>query len=305
MTLSERRSQNLYREICILPTPLCKGTCSFCFLNRDVVGDREWKKLFENVSKFMSTYPQSSKLEVRIFGGELFMDELLTEDYIENLYALFDLVMIYSLRNGWGIDVPVSPENIGEKGVELIKKLQDEFKFRLFVPFSLGRIDTPDREVGYWKNLDLLKGRIFNIGILPFGPDKEWFKYRTKLEQYAKIAYEEPVMLDGYHFSYKDYSIEPNFEYVRCVSNNIRFITSKGVFTCAGATKKPSWIDRAEWDKLCNDPEYLEEGYQQVIDWYGCDICEKQDTCPGMCWKTYYAQKTLYNNRKCLYKDKL
>lgn len=305
--LMQRREENTWNEICIVPHSICKLRCGFCFLNKEAVGPVDWKALFLNIYSFCEGYDFSSGYTtMRAFGGELFMDCLIEDpEYKKNLTKVFELMSYYTRNNGC-LEIPVSTENIGPIGVAYIKELMSKFeKMKVIVPFSIGRLVTEDAIQTYWDSLKAL-APVSRIGILITGSDDGYKKYIPELEKYGKISYEEPVMLDNFHFSYADtYLPEATFSGIRCVSNYIRFITPKGVFTCAGVTKRPYWIDELEWKKLEDDFNYLNEGYQKVIEWYGCDVCDKQETCPGMCWKTYYAQKELYNNHKCLYKDKL
>ena len=289
------------REVSIIPTPVCCGTCQFCFLNREIVGDREWDKLFDEVTKFFTVRDMTECSNVvRIFGGELFMDGLLKKDFKDNIIKLVVLVKRF-IGNKGCVDMPISLENVSIKGIRFAQKLRDEYGVNLQVPFSMMRIDTPERKRRYFRNLPKV-GKISRIAILTTG-NNDHEQYMPELKKYGEIAWEEPVMFDGFSFSYESMKIPEMFLGVRCVANTLRAITSKGVFTCAGFTRRPSWISDEEWNKLANDPEYLDYGYQQVIDWYGCGTCEKQAVCPGMCWKTYYAQRYVYNNRKCLYKS--
>jgi len=300
-SIMERRRNHPWREISIVPTSLCTGGCKFCFLNKSVVGDRDWGKLYNNVISTLSKYDyDSSHIIVRIFGGELFMDQLVVDPvYRRKLTNLFSIVHKFIGDRGC-FDIPLSLENISKSGVDFAKILSKKFNVNILVPFSTERIKTREKEKRYWENLERLDN-ILRIGILMTSKD-DYVPYIKKLSKYAAIDWEEPVMMDGFSFSYKNIKLKSDFPAVRCVSNHLKAITSRGVFTCAGFTRKPSWIEDKEWDRLCNDLEYLDYGYQQVLDWYGCNDCEKQNTCPGMCWKTYYAQKHIYKNRKCLYK---
>ena len=300
--MMERRRVNALREICIIPTSVCNGGCKFCFLNRSTVGDRQWEALFNHVAKFFSTYDFDTHPVVRVFGGELFADILLKDpQYKVNMKRLVKVVNLFIKGKG-NCNFPISLENIGEQGVDFAKELRDELGIQILIPFSLDRMNKEGKEERYFKNLERL-GPVFRIGVLVNEKKRLPEAYYERLAPYGQIYHEEPVMMDGFCWSYNDMELPELFQGIRCVSNNLRAITSKGIFTCAGYTRRPSWIPENEWARLCDDEDYLETGYQQVIDWYGCDTCERQHTCPGMCWKTYYAQKFLYNNRKCLYKS--
>jgi len=305
--LLRRRRENGWNEIDIIPHSICKLRCGFCFLKRDAVGKVDWDTLFKNIHSFCDGYDfNNGYTTMRAFGGELFMDCLVEDsDYRAKMIELFAL-MSYYIRDNGNLEIPISVENIGDAGVALVKELLGRFKkMKIIVPFSSGRLTTSDARENYWKYLKAL-APVPKIGILIGGPEDNYRDYIPELEKYGKIDFEEPVMLDNYSFSYeKVYLPDSHFSGVKCVSNYIKFITPKGVFTCAGVTPKPEWIPEDEWKKLETDFDYLDKGYQQVIEWYGCDVCDKQTTCPGMCWKTYYAQKTLYNNHKCVYKEVL
>jgi hypothetical protein len=296
----ERRRVNKLREICIIPTPKCYGGCKFCFLNRSTVGDRDWDKLYANIVELFATYDFDVHPVVRVFGGELFMDELLTPEYKESMKKMLRVVMRF-IKDKGNCNFPISLENVSYKGVDFLKELRDELGVQILVPFSLDRLNKKGKEETYFKNLKRL-GKVFRVGILVNDKNKFPDKYLNILKEHGEIYWEEPVMMDGFCWDYSDQMLPDVFQGVRCVSDNLRAVTSKGIFTCAGYTRRPTWIPEDEWDRLCNDEEYLDYGYQQVIDWYGCDTCSEQKTCPGMCWKSYYAQRYLYDNHRCLYK---
>ena len=302
--MMRRRIDHPWREVEIVVTPICSGNCCFCFLEKSVVGDCDWENLYVHVIRGLAMYDHvQNPVTVRIYGGELFMDR-----HVENpefrfgLEKLITIVKKFVTRDGC-VDFPISIENVSDRGIDYANELIEKFGISVLVPFSIERIRKEAKEDRYWRNIARLK-KIKHIGILMVDTESGHEKYREKLLQYSKdIGWEEPVMLNGFHFSYKDISVAPCADVPRCVSHYMRAITSKGIFTCAGYTRKPDWISDEEWEKLKTDENYLIEGYQQVIDWYGCDDCERAETCPGMCWKTAYAQKFLYKNRKCLYRD--
>jgi len=302
--MMRRRIEHPWREIEIVVTPVCAGNCVFCFLEKSVVGDCDWENLYKYVIECLSTMydHMQNPVTVRIYGGELFMDRhVKNPEFKKGLEKLLVIVKKFVTREGC-IDFPISIENVSDAGIDYANELMEKFGVNVLVPFSIERIRTEGKEERYWHNIARLK-RIKQIGILMVDAESGHEKYRERLLKYAPdISWEEPTMLNGFHFSYKDITVAPHFDVVRCVSNHMRAITSKGIMSCAGYTRKPDWIPDAEWERLKNDEEYLTKGYQQVIDWYGCDECDRSDKCPGMCWKTYYAQKLLYNNHKCLYK---
>jgi len=303
----ERRLNPTMQEVAILPTAECQGGCKFCFLNRSVVGAQDWENLFKHVIEFFSSrdFDERSNV-VRLFGGELFMDSLVKdESYRKNILRLIQGVQRFIGGNGC-VDMPISLENVSDLGIEFAQYLRDHHQVNLQVPFSTLRIMTPEKKKLYFENLAKI-GKISRIAVLVADEKMQHEEYLEQLGQYARIDWEEPVMFDGFSYSYKNMRIPEMHLGVRCVANTLRVITPKGVFTCAGFTRRPSWIEDEEWNRLAYDEEYLNYGYQQVIDWYGCDTCAEQETCPGMCWKTYYAQRYVYKNRQCLYKseDKL
>lgn len=292
------------RSMIIIPHTICEGKCSFCFLDRAKPFMINWDNLLTNVTNTLAKPDEYSS--IFIMGGELFDPILVSDlDYVNHLRIL--VATITAIKSPeCVISIPISLENITVSGIKLIREFKRDYGIRFNASFSTLRFNTKEKEDIFFSNFYQLKDVISSINIPMVEIASAGIDKRI-LDSNIKVFIEEPIILDkelGY--SYKDIQFDWSMidKEIHCLCNCTDIITPKGTSTCAGVTRKPIWIEDAEWSRLCNDREYLKEGYQQVLDWYGCDICEKQDTCPGMCWISYYAQKELYDNHNCLYKDK-
>ena len=302
-TMLDNRRNAEIREITILPLKQCSGGCTFCFLNKENIGDQDWDALFKSVFEYFSLVdiPVDKIVNVKIYGGELFMTKLITKEYTDNLKKLLQMVTRFMEGRRYSIDFPISLENIEEPGILLARELKRLYpNVRLLTSYNSDRLKDKEKQAKFWENLKMIGG-VYSIGVM-FTGERIGRDVKKSLMNYGLLDLEEPLMVEGFSYSYKDIGeIERPSANITCSANTLRYITSKGVFTCAGITRKPWWISGDQWAKL-NDETFLDEGYEEVIEWYGCDICEKEASCPGMCWITYYAQRYLYNNKKCLYK---
>jgi hypothetical protein len=310
MKLFDRRKNFTSLEAPIMITPYCPGNCKFCFLNKDIFSvkgvpeKKDWEQLFNNVIQYIISADLKYRLQFTVLGGEIYCDYLLNQPgYIENLESLYSLLkQMKQKRGNISIATDSSIENVSDQGIKLIQKIRENYNCIVTVPFDIGRISNPEKRKRYFRNLEMLKP-ITYIGVL-IEKQHSNEKYLDELSKYGTVYLEEVNMFDQYHFSYKDTtiprSVQKDSHY--CTSPSFRIITTKGLYRCASTFHRPQWIPEEEWNKLVNDDQYLIDGYQQVIDWYGCNKCEFEETCCGMCWLSFYAQKYVYNNRKCLYK---
>lgn len=300
------------REVVIMPHSMCKGKCKYCSINKSLVR-LDWKKLFENAFSVILSLDLMQPGSISIMGGELLMDEVLKDkDYEDNLKTLIKAVRMVTADTRYRMTMPVSLENIGDLGNEFLKWCHEKAPYlQINCAFTQGKFLTPEAEAKYFENMER-NAEYISLVMIPNILPSDYIL--TRAEKYPilkkfRMIFDEPIMMDeelAYSYSTIDWYMKPEeiFADPHCNSDKEIIVTADGQYTCMGMTRQPIWIDDAEWMKLKTDREYLDKGYQQVLDWYGCDSCEKKFGCPGMCWISYYAQKNLFNNRKCIYRSK-
>lgn len=307
------RRKDMAPEVYLMPTSTCPAKCKYCYLNKEKVapiGELDWDAFFANAQAVLLSQDFSKHGAVCVTGGELLCDQFLKDPkYVENLKQLF--LMVDKLIKGtkYRLSVPVGLENIGERGIEFIAWLKGAVPYcQILCAFTQEKLaDKKSKEV-YLRNLNILRPYITALMCIIVNKDDYRFVHESEVTKGFVINFDEPIQLHReLAYSYGDVNWKLSKEEFKwssphCSAHKDLIVTSKGLFTCGQVTVKPAWVPQEEWDKFCNSREYLDDGYQQVLDWYGCGTCEKRFECPGMCWISYYAQKYLFNNRKCIYK---
>jgi len=324
---------NTIKEVTVIITPFCKGGCRHCLYYKNRIGDREWDNLWEQVVEYFGQLDyDNQKVIVAIEGGEVFSEELMTDEYIKQLRKMLKFIYEILTRKGkdheWYIACSISLENIEGKGLELLKEFREQYpELKLNIAFSCDRILNKTKEERFFKNMNYFKQRDeedgrkqLGIGVLMTEGFPERNYLRT-LAPYAKtkvIDFAEPHMFEGNVFCYNGLNItqvyndlleDLDIQLNPCLRRGIPslhhldiYITSRGIKNGFHLLKKPWWIPENDWNRMQDDEEYRIFGYQQILDWYGCNDCVYLYQCQGMLWTSYYAQKNLYNYNKCLYK---
>lgn len=294
MELYNRRKNLDTIELTIIPTTECPSNCHFCLQNKKLLQNDNWDNLFNNVIKVLSICDK--KVMTHIVGGEIYIDKLITDNkFKDNLYKLFNLISYFK---NVIISTTSSIENITNNGINVILDIKERYNCDFTVSFDEIRF-LKDKD--YFKKLEVLKPNY--IGMLYSENNLYWYDI---LKKYCdNVYFEEAVMWDNYHYSYENIKIPFNKVNmgIHCSSPYYKTISSNGIYNCISTIKNISWIPDDDKEKLKNNvDDFLNENYKNVIEWYGCNECEYDSTCPGMCMLTYYAQRYIYNNRKCLYK---
>jgi hypothetical protein len=316
------------KEVTILVTPYCKGGCFHCLYERDKIGDRLWDKLLENVCRFYDDHDfEKHYLICGIEGGEIFSDDLLTDEYAKKLTVLIGYMHNVSLRSRkWYPSVATSLENVGEKGFALLKELHDRFPhLRINTTFSVNRYVTDEKYKRFWDRLKILKDKdeapCKQLGISVMCtdgfPEREYLRPLAEFAKNGMIDFVEPHMFGPCSYSYKGINATEAFKDIidlpikqepatrrrmPSLHHLDYYITAHGVKNGFDLLKRGDWIPEEEWNRCRDDEEYRLFGYQQVLDWYGCNDCPILCECQGMLWTSYYAQKNMYKHKRCLYK---
>lgn len=318
------------KEVTVIVTPYCEGGCKHCLYNRDQIGDREFGGLMETLTDYLSTCDMDTdKVILAIEGGEVFSEKLLTDEYVANVKKLAHFLYgLVDKSKDWYLACSISPENIRQNGIDIIKELQEEYPcLRLNIAFSKARFQTAEKEERFFNNLEQLFEVEQRLGRKQIGmgvlmtedfPEREYLKTFAKYAGNKVIDFAEPHMFEGNYFCFNginatkiyeeelagtDIELDPCKRLEQPSLHHLDiYVTSRGMRNPFHLLKRPEWIPGYEWDRIRDDEEYRIFGYQQVLDWYGCNDCENLYQCQGMLWTTYYAQKNLYEYNKCLYK---
>jgi len=300
-------------ELYLMPTSYCPNNCRYCYLNKRKIGLRDklkWNNFLTNAYRILMELDFSKRGTICITGGELFCDSLLKDaEYVFNLKKLFKEVDKFIKGSSYRLAVPVGLENIGELGRKFIRWLKNEIPYvQILCAFTSEKFLGKEKAEIYCKNMEELFSYITALMCILIDKNDYHYVYNSGLMDKFVVNFDEPIQLDkdlAYSYGEIDWYLKPKeykFSSPHCTAHKDITVTSEGFYTCGQISVKPSWVMDEEWERFCNDRIYLDEGYQQIIEWYGCDMCEKSDVCPGMCWISYYAQKYLFNNKKCIYK---
>lgn len=315
------------KEVTVIVTPYCEGGCKHCLYHRDRIGDREWVGLWENVvGYFSSLCHRDEKAIIAIEGGEVFSEKLVTDaDYVNQLRTLVKYLHNLVEDTGWYLACSISPENIEDTGIKLLLEFKEKYpKLHLNIAFSVHRFNRDEKEARFWKNIEALRDKPgreqLGIGVLMTEGFPERF-YLRKLAEYASskvIDFAESHLFEGNCFSYKGINATEVYRQTvgdlgikidPCLRRGMPslhhldvYVTSRGVFNGFHFLRRPHWVPEADWNRIRDDEEYRVFGYQQVLDWYGCNDCPHLLKCQGMLWTSYFAQKNLYEYKECLYK---
>jgi hypothetical protein len=207
----------------------------------------------------------------------------------------------------------VACDNLNDASVEFIKWIKEEMipLCQINCAFSIEKVPNEAREKKYFENLYKIQ-KYVNAVMIPMCHKEDYDLVNNRysfLFNDFKVTYDEPIMVNrelAYSFGDVDWYLKPieyRYNSPHCNADREEIVTPHGLFMCGEITRKPDWVSDEEWEKFGKDKEYQGAGYKEVMDWYGCTTCEKNSFCPGMCFVTYYAQKYLFNNRKCLYRS--